>query len=291
MGTSDQVTTNDRPPAWQDHDPENRPGEKWLPVVGFEGLYEVSDQGRVKSLDREYTNALGHRHRVVGQIRKQHPNHLRGGYLYLGLQRDGKRKMRRVHSLVLESFVGPRPEGHEACHIDGDAVNNCVNNLRWGSSSDNSADQLRHGTYRNGSWGGATPPVTCPRGHVLAGVNLVPSSLRRGGRSCLSCNRASGRVRHRLFHDSALPTDLQVVSDEAYQSILDAAGKTHDQLLEEAREWVKSRLAELGLDHLEQATDAADDRGGHSNPSDRSESLGNTSGCAGDTNREETAHV
>lgn len=265
------VTTSneDRGPAWRDHDTSDRSGEVWLPVVGFDG-YGVSDHGRVRSLDRVVVHKNGFRQSWPGRVMKQSLD--RDGYPRLSLQRDGRTLTRHVHSLVLESFVGPRPEGLEACHNDGDSTNNVASNIRWDTKKNNTADQFRHGTFRNPTWNGDAPPMVCGRGHALAGENLIPSALRQGGgRACLACNRARARVRPGRAHHGR---DFQTVSDEAYQEIVDAAGTTHAELLAEAEEYVPRRLEQLSR---------------HSNPADRSETAGDTSGSRGDTYGEEAA--
>ncbi len=76
-------------------------------------------------------------------------------YLYVNFsmlcQRGGSK---RVNRLVLESFVGPCPEGMECCHRDGNRFNNCLDNLRWGTRSSNREDQRIHGTLNQGSRNG-----------------------------------------------------------------------------------------------------------------------------------------
>lgn len=61
-----------------------------------------------------------------------------------------------IHRLVLEAFVGPRPDGLEARHRDGDPTNNRLDNLLWGTSSDNENDKRRHGTMQYGERNGMT---------------------------------------------------------------------------------------------------------------------------------------
>lgn len=105
----------------------------WAPVVGFEGLYEVSDRGRVR-------NSAG----TVLRPGCTAP----GGYdvvqLYYGNRR---RKNKLVSRLVLEAFVGPAPSRkHQAAHGDGDTTNNALSNLRWATAQENNADKLHHGT-------------------------------------------------------------------------------------------------------------------------------------------------
>ena len=112
-------------------------GENWKPVVGFEDRYEVSDLGRVKSL-----NYRGSTMKI--RIMKATPNY--AGYLVITLGKDHKQY--RVGRLVLESFVGPCPENQECCHDDGDRGNNKLNNLRWGTSIDNGNDKRRHGVAK-----------------------------------------------------------------------------------------------------------------------------------------------
>lgn len=81
---------------------------------------------------------------------------LRGGYLTVNLARAGKKSACRIHRLVLATFVGPCPEGHVACHGDGDRSNNDLANLRWDTPQANADDTLRHGTRARGSRCGAT---------------------------------------------------------------------------------------------------------------------------------------
>lgn len=150
--------------------------EQWRPVVGFEGLYEVSDHGSVRGVDRVDSQGRVWRGRVLRQ--KVHS----GGYLCVNLWRNGRGTMRYVHRLVLESFVGPAPDAQShACHGDGDQHNNKVANLRWGTASDNARDRVRHGTNPK------TRRTACPRGHLLVEPNLVPHKLKMGHRSCLAC--------------------------------------------------------------------------------------------------------
>jgi len=116
--------------------------EQWLPVFGFEDLYEVSDLGRVKSLGRPYCNG----------VRSFPPLILRPGpsnYGHLSVVLMPGRKTHMVHRLVLEAFVSPRPPGMDTCHRDGDPTNNRLDNLRWGTRSENIRDAVRHGTWES----------------------------------------------------------------------------------------------------------------------------------------------
>ena len=117
--------------------------EQWRPIPGYEGLYEVSDLGRVRSLGRTTRD----RKVVPPRVMKGSPD--MGGYLsvklYGGEQGRGGRKLRKVHHLVLEAFVEPKPQGKMCRHLDGDPQNNSLENLRWGTCAENAQDKIRHG--------------------------------------------------------------------------------------------------------------------------------------------------
>jgi hypothetical protein len=113
--------------------------ERWLPVVGFEGLYEVSDLGRVRGLRRSGT---------AGRILAPAPL---GRYLAIKLCRDGVNKWHRVHRLVGEAFLGPLPPGQHTRHGPGGALDNRLANLSYGTPIENNHDQDRDGTRRIGS--------------------------------------------------------------------------------------------------------------------------------------------
>lgn len=99
---------------------ESLPGEEWRAVVGWEGLYEVSNHGRVRSLDRVVNGV-----RVKGRLMKPYRDRPKYSHMIIQLSRGtGKvgAAFPLVHKLVLEAFVGPRPEGMVACHNKGMAL-------------------------------------------------------------------------------------------------------------------------------------------------------------------------
>ena len=71
----------------------------------------------------------------------------RAKYLSVNLIHDGKRYTRLVHRLVLETYVGPRPDGMECRHLNGNSIDNRLKNLKWGTRSENTYDSVRHGTH------------------------------------------------------------------------------------------------------------------------------------------------
>jgi len=116
--------------------------ELWRPVVGWEGLYEVSSLGRVRSLPRATT-----RGRVLKPARNVH------GYWFVALCCNGKPKTRPIHSLVAEAFIGPRPAGMDVCHGSNGKDDNTPANLSYGTRSQNMRDCVRDGTHQHGERG------------------------------------------------------------------------------------------------------------------------------------------
>ncbi|MCL2874700.1 MAG: NUMOD4 motif-containing HNH endonuclease [Betaproteobacteria bacterium] len=124
--------------------------EEWRDVPGYERLYQVSNQGRVRVLDRHIRYPSGKtRFKPGHELKPQAIGKL--GHLKIVLYKNSNSKSRLVHHLVLEAFVGARPDGMECCHGDGNPINNKVENLRWDTSAANNADKTLHGTQNTGS--------------------------------------------------------------------------------------------------------------------------------------------
>ncbi len=119
--------------------------ENWKDVVGYEGLYRVSDFGRVYSVRRKSKQ----NHWVGGRL--MHPQLAPHGYAIVTLSRSGGQKSISLHRMVLDAFVGPRPIGKECCHWDSKRTNNRLENLRWDSRQANAKDKERHGTASRGT--------------------------------------------------------------------------------------------------------------------------------------------
>ena len=125
--------------------------EEWRPIQGYEELYEVSSEGRIRSLSRIVKCRNGVRFHK-GRVLK--PEKVRSGYLQVCLNKDGKQKLFSVHLLVWESFNGKSPEGMEINHIDEDKSNNSLENLNlmthkenvnWGTGNERrSTNHINH---------------------------------------------------------------------------------------------------------------------------------------------------
>lgn len=114
---------------------ENFGEEEWRDISGFEGYYQVSNLGRVRSLDRENVR-YGKGYRTIkGRILKQL---LAGrGYCYVNFSVDGVYSRHYVHRLVANAFIRNADNKQEVNHKDGNKLNNTVSNLEWVDSSEN----------------------------------------------------------------------------------------------------------------------------------------------------------
>lgn len=167
--------------------------EKWLPIPGFEGYYEVSDQGGVRSVDRTVTrtnhSAMNLRGKILAlQVRKN------TGYLVAALSKDGKPRDWYVHRLVLMAFRGLPKSGQEACHGNDIRTDNRLSNLRWDSHTENVKDAVKRGRHRSSS------KVQCKRGHALT------FDEKQNRKICHPCRRL--RERQRYWRNKATPRKL-----------------------------------------------------------------------------------
>ena len=113
--------------------------EIWKDIKDYEGLYQVSNLGRVRSLPK--VDRLGRVHN--GKIKAQVNNG--SGYLIVNLKHNGKQKMKTVHRLVAETFISNDDNLPEINHIDGNKVNNRVDNLEWCTRSENVKHAIKNG--------------------------------------------------------------------------------------------------------------------------------------------------
>lgn len=149
--------------------------EIWRDVAGYEGYYQVSDEGRVRSLDRITTNGYPRSGRVLK------PNTLNFGHKIVGLSRGNMVNPQLVHRLVMFAFGPPPSSGDEVRHKNGIPADNRYINLEWGSHGDNERDKVRHGTHPNAC------KTNCKYGHLLAAPNLDRWHQDHGYRRCRAC--------------------------------------------------------------------------------------------------------
>lgn len=169
---------------------------EWKEVPGF-NRYAVSSEGEVRNV-------------VTGQ--KLRTSISSNGYQTVGLYRDGKRKTFTIHSLVLLTFVGPRPLGAVVRHLDSNKSNNALTNLVYGTQSENIKDSVAAGTNKQAN------KKSCPLGHPLLEYNLTKADMALGRRRCLACNRGHATSRRR-----GLNYLCREVADMEYKKILSAA--------------------------------------------------------------------
>ena len=126
----------------------NQEVEEWRPIPAYEGLYEASSLGRIRSL----TRVVEQRSKWGGTLLCRKPGRIlrpvkgSDGYLGVSLSKDGRILRRHVHALVCSAFHGPRPEGHHAAHNDGAILNCHATNVRWATPTENADDKVKHGT-------------------------------------------------------------------------------------------------------------------------------------------------
>ena len=124
--------------------------EEWRDILGYEGMYQISSIGRVKSVTRTYrSERYGTAIDVAVPGRILMP-FLTAGYPSVKLSRDGRPTTHYCHRLVCEAWHGPRPDGCDVAHNDGEKSNNAPSNVRWATRQENAKDKVRHGTQPRG---------------------------------------------------------------------------------------------------------------------------------------------
>lgn len=155
--------------------------EVWKDVPGYEGYYQVSSIGRIKSLYRLVPNR-GSTYTVTEKILKGLPS--TDGRLGVFLCGPNGKGRKPIHKIVALTFLGECPPGLIVCHNDGNYLNNRFDNLRYDTYSSNALDTVKHGNNKEAN------QIACVRGHKLDKDNLRLSGLKAGRRQCKACNRA-----------------------------------------------------------------------------------------------------
>lgn len=161
--------------------PNDLADEQWLPVVEYEGLYSISNLGRVRSEGRVVQKNDGTTQTVHARLLAAVPD--RKGYLRVNLFRENIGATCYIHQMMMEAFVGPRPSGLLIRHLNGDQSHNRLPNLCYGTDSENQLDTVRHGTHRN------SRKTHCPQRHPYTDENTYMDQGRRRCRTCMRARR------------------------------------------------------------------------------------------------------
>jgi hypothetical protein len=160
--------------------------EQWRAIPGFEGFYEVSDQGRVRGVTRTVKrnnhSAMTIKSKLL--VEQYRPD---TGYYVVKLSKNNRKRNYYIHRLVLMAFVGLPEEGQEACHENDVRTDNRLVNLRWDSHTANVQDAIKRNRMRNHN----RERTHCKRGHPFDSV-----STPGGRRTCYPCRRLNERNRY-----------------------------------------------------------------------------------------------
>jgi DNA-binding XRE family transcriptional regulator len=186
--------------------------EVWKPVVGYEGSYEVSSLGRVRSLTRLVDCKGGRKRSMSGKVMSVSIDHR--GYRRVMLQRSGERKLLKVARVVCHAFNGgPEGERNQAAHCDGSRTNDRASNLRWATNVENISDRAIHGTNLNGERHHQSK-LTETSVHLIramrAGSSMTNAEIAK--RFGVARTTVSGICNNRLW--AHLPTPLTILAEQ-----------------------------------------------------------------------------
>ena len=130
--------------------------EMWKPAIGYEGLYEVSNTGRVRGLERTVSTPKGETKHIRSAEKVLTDVH---GYLYCYLYKNGQGKRYAVHRLVAFAFLPNPGNKREINHLDGNKHNNCVENLEWVTRKENQRHAIQTGLWKQYERSGKKNPM------------------------------------------------------------------------------------------------------------------------------------
>lgn len=165
--------------------------EEWRDIPGHEGSYQVSDLGRVRSLSRRVRMvARGTEATRIVPGRILRPGRMASGHVSVAV---GNGNSRLVHALVLEAFVGVKPDGAECRHLNGEPSDNRLSNLAWGTRSDNLRDDKWHGKRRK-VWRLTPSDVLQIKENLRSGVMASTVARQYGVSQSTICDIKKGRT-------------------------------------------------------------------------------------------------
>lgn len=187
--------------------------EEWRDIPEWEGYYQASNRGRIRSVERivPHDHDSGAR-RMRAKILNPFPASTPDKRPIVALSRNGQVQKHGVHVLIARAFHGQPPANKPmALHRDGNVQHNAPGNLYWGDNSENVYDSVRHGTHWEAN------KVDCPHGHALTIPNLKPFQLRvYNRRQCRACAIGQAWASRRICTD----IDRRRYADEKYQEIM-----------------------------------------------------------------------
>lgn len=169
--------------------------EEWRSVVGYEGFYEVSSFGNVRSLDRRVPAKVGNGRQYWGtrlhRGKELRPSGHRKHYLKIEACVDAKQHTMLVHKMVADAFLGERPDGMEVNHIDGNKHNNVASNLEYVTKSENMAHAISTGLVPMGESRSTSKYKEAQVRWALALVNSGVSIKEAAGQTGIRAGRLS----------------------------------------------------------------------------------------------------
>lgn len=160
--------------------------EVWHDIFGYEGMYQVSNLGRVKSLDRYVPCNRGMR-LVAERILKQRVNKF--GYSQVVMSKDNNMVLKHVHRLVAEAFIPNTENKEQVNHIDGCKHNNVVSNLEWVTRSENSQHAI-HQKLWNPKFCGEISTSVCGQPVICLETQVVYKSISKASSATGLCERS-----------------------------------------------------------------------------------------------------
>ena len=181
---------------------------RWRAIPGWEGLYEASTDGDIRSITRTVTKKDGTQQVYKGKLLKGRASPR--GHLSVQLSANSRPVGMCIHRLIMLTFVGPCPEGMEVCHNDGNPANNRLENLRYDTHSSNAYDSVTHGVHPHAR------KTHCKRGHEFNAPNTIATKWRDSThRRCRACTAVTQSHRD-VPADSS---EFQTLADHYYQTI------------------------------------------------------------------------